>query len=174
MLEIKNAWSRTSADRSCDSSTGMSCYQFGIQPPSSHWTQNDHCTEGMATTKAEICYSPTARSLLFPSTRNPRQISSSCLQTENILRDKIHQKEEYWAIEALGMDICQHECSIAKALGKILWHGLFLERGSGHYVSWWQSFEFWHLPQYSKKKMSGMFTIEKMFKRNLRPRRRLV
>lgn len=63
MLEIKNAWSLTSADRSHDSSTGMSCYQFGIQPLSSHWTQNDHCTERMATTKAEICCSPTAHSL---------------------------------------------------------------------------------------------------------------
>lgn len=55
--------------------------------------------------------------------------------TENNWGDKIQQKEEYQAIETLGMETCQHERSIAKVLGKILWHGLFLERVSGHYVS---------------------------------------
>jgi len=60
MSEIKTARSRTSAHRTCNSSRGTSCDQFGTQPPSSIWPQTDHYTGGVATAKSGAFCLPTA------------------------------------------------------------------------------------------------------------------
>lgn len=135
------------------------------------WPQTHHYTRGTVTTKPGAFCLPAACPL-----------NSHLLEAQDKILQAGFKLRKTWGIKSSRrknikllklVDNCQHEHGIATVFGKILWHGLFLGRGSGHHGSWWQPFEFWHLPQYRRKR-SGMFTIEKTCERNLRPRRWLV